>query len=78
VLSAIAERPGSSNRRIGNAAGVVDQGQISKLLQRLARLGLISNDGSNNGRGAENSWSLTASGARVLNATALPAGRDGR
>ncbi len=32
VLMAIAERPGSNNREVGNRGEVVDQGQISKLL----------------------------------------------
>ena len=36
VLMAIAERPGASNRLVAaEAAGISDQGQISKLLARL-------------------------------------------
>ena len=35
VLSAIADYPGASNREVADRAGIVDQGQISKLLGRL-------------------------------------------
>src|SRR4029077_6274684 len=45
VLLAIAQHPGASNRQIGEDAGVQDQGQISKLLGRLHKLGLIQNTG---------------------------------
>ena len=43
VLLAIAQHPGASNRQIGEDAGVHDQGQISKLLTRLHKLGLVDN-----------------------------------
>lgn len=65
VLLAIAEAPGSSNRQIGSAAGIDDQGQISKLLSRLERLGLVANAGAGQVRGAPNSWSLTERGNEV-------------
>jgi DNA-binding MarR family transcriptional regulator len=65
VLTAIAERPGASNRLIGDAAGISDQGQISKLLGRLQRAGLLSNTGLGPGQGAPNVWALTESGRRV-------------
>jgi AcrR family transcriptional regulator len=65
VLMAIGERPGSSNREVGNRAEVVDQGQISKLLTRLESQGLIVNDGSGGRRGAPNAWELTARGEQV-------------
>ena len=42
VLRAIARAPRSSNREIAAAAGIVDEGQISHLLRRLAQRGLIS------------------------------------
>ena len=64
VLGAIASDPGASNRRIGAHAGISDQGQISKLLQRLARLGLIEK-ARDDGRGAANAWTLTSRGADV-------------
>ncbi len=65
VLSAIAEHPGASNREVANLAGIVDQGQISKLLSRLERLGLIANVGKGGFRGAPNAWTLTPRGEQV-------------
>ncbi len=65
VLMAIGERPGSSNREVGNCAEVVDQGQISKLLTRLESQGLIVNDSGGGRRGAPNAWELTARGEQV-------------
>src|SRR6202044_3769688 len=41
VLVAVGEIPDPSNREVAFHAGIVDQGQVSKLLKRLARLGLI-------------------------------------
>src|SRR5271165_3743945 len=43
VLTVIAAQPGASNREIAERSGIVDQGQISKLLARLARLELVEN-----------------------------------
>jgi len=65
VLSAIATDPGASNRQIADAAGVHDQGQISKLLGRLERLGLIRNTGAGQPRGEPNAWALTTKGREV-------------
>ena len=65
VLETIAGRPGASNRVVGQLAGVSDQGQISKLLARLERLGLVENTGPGHARGERNAWSLTALGLRV-------------
>lgn len=65
VLTAVAEHPSSSNREIGLAAGMEDQGQISKLLTRLRRLGLIENTGSRPAKGAPNAWELTSKGRDV-------------
>lgn len=65
TLAAIGSEPGSSNRQIANAAGVIDQGQISKLLTRLQRLGLIENDGGPASRGEPNAWHLTEKGSEV-------------
>jgi len=69
VLMALAEHPGASNREIAEGAGIVDQGQICKLLGRLARLGLIENRGEGQRHGAANAWHLTARGAQVERAT---------
>jgi AcrR family transcriptional regulator len=65
VLEAIVASPGISNRAVGEGAGVTDQGQISKLLARLERLGLIANAGERHAKGEPNAWTLTASGAEV-------------
>lgn len=66
VLSAIAENPRASNREIANAAGIVDQGQASKLLARLQRTGLIENSRRKAAtKGEPNSWRLTAAGERL-------------
>jgi AcrR family transcriptional regulator len=66
VLLAVSEHSGGSNRAIGVTAGISDQGQISKLLGRLARLGLIENTGLGPGQGAPNAWTLTGTGRRVV------------
>jgi AcrR family transcriptional regulator len=65
VLEAIAAQPGVSNRGVGEQAGVSDQGQISKLLSRLERLGLASNTGEGHLKGEPNAWTLTPTGRRV-------------
>ncbi|HEX4837044.1 MAG TPA: hypothetical protein VFV03_00760 [Solirubrobacteraceae bacterium] len=65
VLLSIAASPGASNRAVGVAAGIDDQGQISKLLSRLERLGLIENSGAGQVRGAPNAWALTEKGVEV-------------
>lgn len=69
VLSAIAEYPGASNREVAERAGVVDQGQISKLLGRLEAHELIVNTGERSSRGAPNAWQLTELGQRVREAS---------
>jgi AcrR family transcriptional regulator len=69
VLSVIAEQPGASNRQIGAAAEINDQGQVSKLLQRLERLGLIANTWAGRERGLANAWQLTPTGAEIERAT---------
>ncbi len=69
VLSVIAARPGASNREVGNAADIADQGQVSKLLQRLERLGLIVNAWAGQERGMANQWQLTPLGTEIERAT---------
>jgi AcrR family transcriptional regulator len=66
VLSAIADYPGASNREVADRAGIVDQGQISKLLGRLQARGLVTTAGEGRTRGAPNSWRLTERGEAVL------------
>ncbi len=66
VLLAIAGEPGASNRQVGDTAGIADQGQTSKLLQRLEHLGLIRNTGRGGaGKGEPNAWRLTARGEQL-------------
>lgn len=69
VLAAIAELGGRgsdpSSREVADAAGVSDQGQMSKLLWRLQRAGLLANAAAHPGRGVPNAWRLTARGEQV-------------
>jgi DNA-binding MarR family transcriptional regulator len=69
VLLAIAELGGRgsdpSGRQVADAAGVADQGQISKLLWRLENLGLIKNSAIGRGKGEPNAWTLTPKGHEV-------------
>ncbi len=65
VLSTIASEPGISNREVGDSAGVHDQGQMSKLLHRLQRNGLIDNQRSEHAKGEPNAWRLTPRGEAV-------------
>ena len=81
VLLAIAalggRGPGPSNRQVADAAGVVDPGQISKLLARLEHLGLIENEGGPPAPGEPHVWRLTPKGAeieRTIRRQATPAG----
>jgi AcrR family transcriptional regulator len=57
-----------SNRKVADAAGIRDQGQISKLLTRLEHLGLIHNTGDSHAKGEPNAWTLTEHGERVQTA----------
>jgi AcrR family transcriptional regulator/DNA-binding MarR family transcriptional regulator len=65
VLTAIARQPGASNRQVADAAGVIDPGQISKLLARLEHVGLVSNQGLGPTRGEPNAWRLTPRGQEI-------------
>jgi AcrR family transcriptional regulator len=65
VLMAVASNPDASNRTVADGAGITDQGQISKLLSRLEKLGLVSNTGLGPGRGAPNAWALTQQGEEI-------------
>ncbi len=66
VLECIAESPGATNIAIARAAGVSDQGQISKLLARLEQHGLLLNSGDVERKWAVNTWSLTQHGEALL------------
>jgi AcrR family transcriptional regulator len=74
ALAAVAERPDASNREVADIAGVSDQGQMSKLLARLERLGLIRNaaaerEGVHQPHGDPNAWRLTPRGEEIQQAT---------
>ena len=68
VLATVGAQPDASNREIGQDAGVADQGQMSKLLRRLEKAGLIENHGEGQVRGEANAWRLTTQGQGVLHA----------
>ena len=72
VLTAIGSEPGASNRQIADTAGVTDQGQISRLLNRLEGFGLIENHGQGHAKGEPNSWLLTDRGHGVRSAIEAP------
>jgi AcrR family transcriptional regulator len=69
VLEGIAELSGRgldpSNREVATFAGVSDPGQISKLLRRLERLGLLLNTGAGHAKGEPNAWALTPKGEQI-------------
>jgi AcrR family transcriptional regulator len=65
VMQGICELPGASNRAVADYAGIHDQGQVSKLLARLQRLGLIANTDDGHVRGEPNAWRLTPLGDQV-------------
>jgi AcrR family transcriptional regulator len=69
VLSVTGRYPGASNREVAAHAGVLDQGQISKLLHRLERLHLLENRGLGEAKRGANSWHLTRLGADLLRTT---------
>ncbi len=77
VLEDVAEHPGVSNRMVAELAGIVDQGQVSKLLARLERLGLLANTGAGHARGERNAWRLTERGAQVTQAIRAHAHNNG-
>jgi predicted transcriptional regulator len=76
ILEGIAEHPGSSNREAAQRAGIADAGQVSKLLARLERLGLLANRGSGRVKGEPNAWSLTAKGETVARSIRMHAPAD--
>jgi DNA-binding MarR family transcriptional regulator len=79
VLAAVANlsagESNPTNREIAKAAGVRDEGQISKLLGRLQAHGLLQNAGGHAVGG--NAWQLTARGAEILSAS-RPVGHTNR
>jgi AcrR family transcriptional regulator/DNA-binding MarR family transcriptional regulator len=65
TLMVIDQLPGVSNLDVARHAGIKDQGQVSKLLQRLSRLGLIENTGPGQPKGGSNAWHLTDQGKQL-------------
>jgi AcrR family transcriptional regulator/DNA-binding MarR family transcriptional regulator len=61
----IGEHPGCSNREITQGADISDEGQASKLLKRLERVGLVANSKPRR-PGYANYWTLTPHGEQVL------------
>jgi AcrR family transcriptional regulator len=76
VLQAAGEHSGASNRLLGEQADLHDQGQISKLLARLRRLGLLENTGEGQSRGEPNAWKLTQLGENITAQLDLPTHED--
>ena len=69
VLCAVGELAGRgsdpNNREVSDAAGVSDQGQISKLLSRLEGHGLLENTGGST-QGIARAWRLTPRGEEIV------------
>ncbi len=68
VLDFVATHPGANNREVAIGVGISDQGQISKLVTRLASQGLIENATQTAGRGFANEWRITPEGAAIRHA----------
>jgi AcrR family transcriptional regulator len=68
VLSSIAAHPGASSKQIAQAAGITDEGQTSKLLNRLQRYELIHDTGIGPAKGMPRAWQLTQRGQAILQA----------
>ncbi len=77
VLEGVAELSGRgsapSNREVATFAGITDPGQISKLLRRLERLGLLVNTGAGHAKGEPNAWALTDQGERITHSIRMHA-----
>ncbi len=77
VLEGIAELNGRgadpSNREVATFAGITDPGQISKLLRRLERLGLLVNTGAGHAKGEPNAWVLTDKGRQITHSIRMHA-----
>jgi AcrR family transcriptional regulator len=68
VISTVATEPGLSNMQVSERAGIANQGQISRLLSRLAGLQLIENTGAGQRMGAANAWRLARRGEALVHA----------
>jgi hypothetical protein len=68
VLAAVGAEPGLNNKELSERAGITDQGQMSKLLSRLAGHSLTVNTGEGQAKGETNVWILTRKGTDLLHA----------
>ncbi|HTA37051.1 MAG TPA: hypothetical protein VK761_10075 [Solirubrobacteraceae bacterium] len=62
VLETVAAEPGLNSKALAKRAGIADEGHASRLLARLARLGLIENIAEHGSRFAPKAWRLTTVG----------------
>lgn len=76
VLAAIAATPGASGKQIARASEITDDGQMSRLLNRLGRAGLVENTSPGPARGEANAWTLTPKGQDVQIVIAQQTGQD--
>jgi AcrR family transcriptional regulator/DNA-binding transcriptional ArsR family regulator len=65
----LAEYPGASNRQVASAIGVASQSQVSSLLARLARSGLLHKRAGRPGHA--NAWMLSSYGRRALDESTI-------
>jgi DNA-binding MarR family transcriptional regulator len=65
VLAAIGGEPGLNSKQVAERAGVKDEGQASRLLARLQRLGLIEDVRGPGKRFAAKAWHLTSAGEKL-------------
>jgi hypothetical protein len=65
VLGAVAAEPGLSNSELSERVGITDQGQISRLLSRLATHDLAENVSESQRKGEPNAWILTRRGKEL-------------
>jgi len=72
ALAAIAEHPGASNVTVAEHTKIIDPGQVSRLLHRLARQGLIENRGPAEPANTKKAWELTPLGAQIERASRTP------
>jgi AcrR family transcriptional regulator/DNA-binding MarR family transcriptional regulator len=67
ALAAVAGRPGLSNREVSEVIGISDQGQVSRMMKRLAEQGLVENTQGETRR-LVRAWRLTTDGEAVIDA----------
>jgi AcrR family transcriptional regulator len=67
ALAAVGGRPGLNNREVSEVIGLADQGQISRMMKRLAAQGLVENALGRSSRQLK-AWRLTADGEAVIDA----------